>query len=321
VANESAPLQLPVPSSILGAPAAAGAGDNTGDVRALFADITRQTPPDEEARKAFLAGKLHTIRTHPTLDLPARRAVVADLTAAPRNAAALTATGPIPGGVGYGIFYNGSFKLNWTTGTALYWEIICPTPPGGNLNTFLYLTATNRSAKGVEAFIAYNGQHQTFFQVFDWARSPADPWQRNVPFANLAPYLRTASAHGRPYQVLPLLNITYQAAPNHWYNQVWLWNGAANRWELVYQFEYPATPAEQQGAWVGSWGPIVETFQNPCQGTNPVGALNTQLSSRAGNNAWGSWQLLGPSDSYVRTDNVGFHLLFLDPNHGWAVNS
>jgi hypothetical protein len=101
----------------------------------------------------------------------------------------------------------------------------------------------------------------------------------------------------------------------------WLWNQGPNQWDLIYQFDYPATPAEQQGVWVGSWGPIVETFQNPYQGTNPMGALNTQSISRDSNNQWGTWHQLGPSDSYGRTDNTGFHLLFLDANYSWAVNS
>jgi hypothetical protein len=117
------------------------------------------------------------------------------------------------------------------------------------------------------------------------------------------------------------MNFTYQSAANHWYNQIWLRNRTANRWDLIYQYDYTATLAEQQNVWVGSWGPIVETFQNPYSGTKPMGALNTQLVSRASSNQWGAWHALGSVDSSVRTDNVGFHLLFLDPNYNWAVNS
>jgi hypothetical protein len=219
------------------------------------------------------------------------------------------------------MFYSDAFKINWATGSAISWEIICPSPPGGNVNTFLYLTATNRTGKGVEAFISYNGQHLAFFQVFDWARFPTNPWQTNVPFAALGSYVRPQTAHGQLYQVLPLLNVTFQSTASHWYNQVWLSNHVANRWDLIYQFDYPATLAEQYGAWVGSWGPIIETFQGTYHGTNVMGALNTQLIARDSNHQWGTWQFLTPSDSSIRTDNIGFHLLFLDPNHGWAVNS
>jgi hypothetical protein len=47
-------------------------------------------------------------------------------------------------------------------------------PPGGNVNTWLYLTATNRSGLGVEALVSYDGQNTPHFRVYDWART--DPW-------------------------------------------------------------------------------------------------------------------------------------------------
>src|SRR5262249_46264691 len=153
--------------------------------------ISAQTPRDTAAEQAFIASKLQMIRTHPTLKPAERDAVASEIAPGLTELLPERYTGPIPGGVGYGMFYNAAFKTNFATGTAIYWELICPNPPGGNVNTFLYLTATNRSAKGVEAFISYNGQSQTFFKVFDWARYPAAPWQTNVPFASLGNYLRT----------------------------------------------------------------------------------------------------------------------------------
>lgn len=290
------------------------------DRRSEFAAITKGTPRNPAAEQAFLSGKLHMIRTHPTLLPEERAAALAQLTSKfpfPRK----KTTAPIPGGVGYGVFYNPAFKTNFVTGTAICWDIICPNPPGGNVNTFLYLTATNRSALGVEAFISYDGQNQTFFKVFDWARYPVAPWQTNIPFASLGNYLRTESAHGNSYQTIMLINLTVQTNTNQWSNQVWLWNQAASRWDLVYQYGYPATLAQQTTGWVGSWGPIVETFQNPYSGTRPMGALNIQLISRNAANQWGAWHSVTASDSYIRTDNVGFSLLFLDPNYNWAVHS
>lgn len=293
----------------------------TSDMQAEFKKITEQTPRDTAAEQAFIASKTHLIKTHPTLDLGERDAIIAKLKDGFKMLLPEKSTGPIPGGVGYGMFYNAPFKTNFATGTAIYYEIVCPNPPGGNVNTFLYLTATNRSSKGVEAFISYNGQNQTYFKVFDWARYPAAPWQTNIPFANLGNYLTMQSSHGNSYQVLPLMNVTSQSGTDYWYNQVWLWNHVANRWDLIYQYGYSATQADQKSGWVGSWGPIVETFQDAYQGTNPMGALNTQLLSRDNNNQWGSWYFLSATDSYVRVDNKGFHLLFLDPNYTWAVNS
>ncbi len=319
MAKEPTAPELPVPSPMPGFATADIRADfefATADIRADFAKITKQTPRDTAAEQAFFASKLHLLKTHPTLHLAERQATVAEF--AVRLKRPKKYTGPPPGGVGYGMFYHPTFKTNFATGTAIYWEIICPNPPGGNVNTWLYLTATNRSAKGVEAFISYNGQNWTFFKVYDWARS--NPWQTNIPFASLGSYLRTESAHGSPYRVLSLMNVTSQSVANYWYNQVWLWNHNANRWDLAYQYGYSATQQDQKTGWIGSWGPIVETFQNFYQGTRPMGALSTQLIGRAGDQ-WGAWHFLSTADSYVRNDNKGFQLLFLDPNYNWAVNS
>jgi hypothetical protein len=52
-----------------------------------------------------------------------------------------------------------------------------------------------------------------------------------------------------------------------------------------------------------------------------MGALATMLISADNSGHWGSWALLSASDSYLRTDNVGFHQVFLDPNYAFTVNS
>jgi len=49
--------------------------------------------------------------------------------------------------------------------------------------------------------------------------------------------------------------------------------------------------------------------------------LTTQLISADNNGHWGSWALLSASNSTIRIDNVGFHLMFLDPNYAFLVNS
>jgi hypothetical protein len=43
-----------------------------------------------------------------------------------------------------------------------------------------------------------------------------------------------------------------------------------------------------------------------------MGAL-MQLISANTSGVWGTWALLSASNATVRTDNVGFHLVFLDP--------
>jgi hypothetical protein len=100
-----------------------------------------------------------------------------------------------------------------------------------------------------------------------------------------------------------------------------LYNHVRGGWDLIYQFDYAATDTQQKTGWIGSWSPIVETFQSAYLHTNPMGALGTQLISADNNGKWGSWALLAASNSYVRTDNVGFHLIFLDPDYAFTVNS
>lgn len=292
------------------------------DVRTKFKTVARKSPADRDAERVFIASKLAMLRTHPGLSVSMRRELEASFTEISGVAdleAYAVKTGPVPGGVGYGPFYTSSFRTAFARGTSLYYEIACPTAPGGNVNTFLYLTSTNRAQKGVEAFVSYQGQNDTRFKVFDWARS--DHWQTNIPFSNLAAYLRNTVAHGRTLQTLPVWNSTFEIGSNQWRNEVYLQNRAANRWDLIYRFDYASTTAEQTSGWVGSWGPIVETFQASYHGTNLLGFLNTMLIARNAAGAWGSWGVLTGSQSTIRNDNLGFSPTFLDANYSFVVNS
>ena len=292
------------------------------DHQAAFVDITAKTPVDEVFRAAFVQSKLRMAHTHPGVSLDARDLLIRHLMETlgrGTNEVEGILTQPAPGGVGYGIFYTAAYKTGWGHGTSFACDYVCPSPPGGNVNTWLYLTATNRSGLGVEAFIAYNAQTTPHFRVFDWART--DHWQTDVPFTSLGSYLTTMSAHGHPYQVLPVWNSTWLIGANRYRNQVLLYNHVRGGWDLVYQYDYTATDAQQKTGWIGSWGPIVETFQSAYLHTNQMGALVTQLISADQNGHWGNWALLAASNSYLRTDNVGFHLMFLDPDYAFTVNS
>jgi hypothetical protein len=294
------------------------------DARRTFAKITAGTERDEQADRAFLAAKAHAIRTHPRLDRHQRGAAFAELERriGYESVTAAEARGdgaPVPGGVGYGFFYDDPFKGGFAQGTSLYWEIVCPNPPGGNVNTFLYLTAMNRAAMGVEAFVSYNGQNEPHFRVFDWARS--DHWQTDCPFGALSSYLGPIDAHGTTYQTLAVWNSTYQISATQWRNEALLWNRTANRWDLMYRYDYAATQPDQTAGYTGSWAPIVETFQNPYYCTARLGGLSTMLITRGESGGWGTWQLLSAANSWVRTDNVGFSPVFLDANYSLVVHS
>jgi hypothetical protein len=289
------------------------------DRRQYFADVTKKTPVDQKFRQAFVRNKMLIAQTHPTLDLGVRALAVDSLVARLGPQAKALSKQPVPGGVGYGAFYTAAYKTGWGHGTSFACDFICPTPPGGNVTTWLYLTATNRSALGVEAFVSYNGQSDTHFRVFDWARS--DHWQTDCPFSALGNYIRTDSAHGNNYQVLPVWNSTWMIGANRWRNQALLYNHVRGGWDLMYQYDYTATESAQKTGWIGSWGPIVETFQPSYNHTNPMGALATYLIGANNSGVWGAWALLSASNSTIRDDHVGFHLLFLDPNYAFAVNS
>lgn len=231
--------------------------------------------------------------------------------------------GPVPGGVGYGSFFTDKYKANYSTGTVIAVDIICPQKAGGNVSSWLYLTETNRTAKGVEALVYYLGQSELGFKVFDWARDEAHHWQLTISAQKLRDYLATKNIEGTDYQVLSLQNQTFivdTPQGKRWRNQVFLYNHSEGCYSLVYSYEYEATEAEQKGAWVGSWGPIVETFQDSYSGTSPLGFSYTYMQERDKHDKWTDFHLLTTDISYIRNDKKGFNKVFLLPNHSFAVN-
>ena len=229
---------------------------------------------------------------------------------------------PPPGGVGYGFFYNPSYKVAWETGSALELSVVCPTVPGGNVNDWLYLTATNRTGKGVEALVSYHAQDELSFQVYDWARpEDAGRWQVDRPYSTLGDYLGSLEIDGKTYQTLYVFNSTYQTRTGSWSNEVSLFNPASQQLDLVYSFDYSATVWEQKTGWVGSWAPIVETFQRSYSGTHPLGFAYTNVARRDAVSTWGAWEALAPSGSDLRKDFESFTIAYLNPNDTWIVTS
>lgn len=230
--------------------------------------------------------------------------------------------GPVPGGVGYGAFFNNAYKVNYHTGTVIAVDIICPQKAGGNVNTWLYLTETNRTAKGVEALVYYLGQSELGFKIFDWARE--DHWQVTLSAAQLKDYLSTKFIdfdYG-DRQVLSLQNQTFivdTPQGKRWKNVVYLYNYKFDCYSLVYEYEYESTEEEQKGDWIGSWGPIVETFQDSYEGTNLLGFSGTFMQERDEQNKWTNFHMLTDDLSYIRNDGKGFKLAFLEPNYSFAV--
>jgi hypothetical protein len=100
------------------------------DVRPHFAALT--TPVDPAFRNAFARHKLGLAHTHQHGSVRARDLAVKSLSDRLGEDEQL-----VPGGVGYGAFYTPEFKTGWNYGTSIAFDIVCPTPPGGNVSTYL----------------------------------------------------------------------------------------------------------------------------------------------------------------------------------------
>ncbi|MEZ4237751.1 MAG: hypothetical protein R3F59_16715 [Myxococcota bacterium] len=247
----------------------------TADARDWAAAVTAGVDPQraDEARQRFTQAVVRrAAEAGYTLDDARGLQLLADAGDEP----------PPPGGVGYGFWY-GDTEFAWTAETVLIQGLVAPRKPGGDVTTWLYNTATNRSNLGVESFVSYYGQDDFSFKVFDWARYPADPWQIELPYADLDEYLDVvASPDGVMRQELKLANRTaLVAAPTDWVNEVYLRNFARGTWDLVYSYAYTtATAADntfEPGDFYGSWAPIFETFQNHDGSNLPIGSRGSWL--------------------------------------------
>ena len=305
----------------------------SGEPRDVREEFARKAPPDrdeQESVKAFIEAKWDMLRSDPSIDPRLRQVVFADFMWRLQHG---TEMPPIPGGNGFGAFYTPGFKTAFTGGTSLYWHPICPTPPGGNISTFFYLTGMNRASFGCEALVFYNGQDHTHFSVYDWSRPEPDRWKTDIAFSSLTDYLGEEKILGVTRQVLPIWNSTYQIFEveeelaelgdpiRRWRNDVHLYNFAEKRWNLIYRNDYPAALSRQRGSTIGSWAATVETFQGSYHGTNDFGTTVTQINTEDGAGRWGGWDNLSPKESTIRTDHLGFFSRLLVPNFRWVVGS
>lgn len=183
------------------------------DARAKFTRPAWKSARERAEVQAFLESKRQMVQSDPQLSPQEKSEALAEINSlSPEHADEESEEDdpddvpPPPGGVGYGIFYQPDYKIAWDTGSAVESYIVCPTVPDGNVNTWLYLTATNRTGKGVEAFVSYSAQDEFRFKVFDWARP--DQWQVDRPYSVLADYVSTLEINGKRHQVLYVLNRT-----------------------------------------------------------------------------------------------------------------
>jgi hypothetical protein len=267
---------------------------NIRDVREEFIKITKQQPRNIQFEDNFKKSKLvlaHSLNQKNALTL--------------ENAKGIE-TQDDPYSAGYATVFKDNFRYDFVTGVIISYVIICPTHIGGNVNSEFYLTSTNRASRGVEAFIAYfNGQNALRFIVYDWAIEFAggDPWQVNIPYGLLQGiYLSQGIIHGINQQYLKLESVTVKVDNTHWRNEVLLYNYLFDEYDLVYEYEYLSTTAEQKDGGqydVGYWGPSVESWQSSLNNINNVGFNKIYLISCDANNNWGEWNLLSTANRGV----------------------
>lgn len=300
---------------------------NAYDARGEVARVPRTGGNEKAELRAFLESKRRVIRAHPYLTSAEKARALASIDKAEANvegaAAGADSEGdsgggdgadgepPLPGGVGFGVFYRPAYKSAFDTGTAAEYTILCPTH-AGEIQGWLYLTAMNRASLAPEALVAYHGQEELAFRVFDWAR--ADRWQAPLTHAGLQPYLHGCVLKGEMYQALRVLAVTYRSGDDVWTNEVYLENATAGRMGLIYNRDYVATTTDQHVGWEGSWGPIIETFQDQYSRTEPMGFADFSVATRRGPD-WEPWSRLSPAETYVAQDDTGFRMIYLDPNH------
>jgi hypothetical protein len=228
---------------------------------------------------------------------------------------------PVPGGVGYGVSYDNS-EMHWTSSTCLYHDIIVPKTPGGDVITWLYNTATNRSEKGVEAFISYYAQNDMMFRIYDWSKATHDErWVFDIGYNDAAEYLANVESGDEAYrQEIRVCNCT-AGVETSWANNVWLYNFITDTYDWVYGTTYVLTSADENlyspGDAGGWWGPICETFQDHDGSNKAIGTGDSWIFQ---DNS--SWHRLDASNSSIRIDDPDLSPPIFLVNHAeWAVGS
>ena len=246
-------------------------------------------------------------------------------------ATAINTNAATPGGIGYGLWYTGGL-LEWSNSTVIDFYPITPSNLGQVAST-LYLTSTCRAQKGTESLIAYWSSRSPSFSVYDWSQ-PNDPWQVQIGMA--ANYLtQRPDEFGITRQMAHIRNGTYYLGKTNgqyrFENQVMLFDFQRNGWDLMYATNYLVGSLTNNyydaSASLGTWGPIVETFDSYTN-VGPVGFdlcrlfqdgkvnwlvssdTSAQQNGTEANLSWSTnWQLLAvaPNTSFavaVKTNNL-----------------
>jgi len=213
-------------------------------------------------------------------------------------------------------------RLKFTDSTAIRQVIVFPDKVAGGSTYFLYLTATNRSERGVESHIAYYSQESPEFYIFDWSQKnqQGDLGKLSCRFtlADLRKFVFPQHVQGFILNAIHLVNETRFVGGDNWNNRVHLavyTNGMPDHFETVYSATYPLADKKlQQPQSNGNWGPEVETMRTFCERVNPMGFL-------------GNWLIqdekpcrLDLSNTYFKDDRNGLVLMYETPTRDFLVH-
>jgi hypothetical protein len=203
------------------------------------------------------------------------------------------------GDVGYGLIYRYD-KLTFQNSTALFYYATSAPKITDPRNKWLYLTATNHSPKGVEAFLYYRGNDESRFAIVDWS---IEKWVLCLPHDALVEYVKNKTVGGQQYQTIYIVNSTRRVAATSWTNEVLLYNEKTKYYDLIYSSKYGLSGGEEP--W--HWGPIVETFDKFPYPTSDLGFFDAQIMQDSN-----PIRPLIPADTYCRNDypGNGFELVF-----------
>jgi len=220
---------------------------------------------------------------------------------------------PVPGGVGFGTFYKNSAHVAFSDYSSLDFGILTPPFVGGNSEKDLYLTATNGTAKGVEALVHYKGQNEPVFRIYDWAKPDVERWSMEIPCRSIPENFMILPLNNFNHSFCRVNNETRMVSPGVWENKVYLLNFQGNNWDLIYVYQYLSTLEDQRDDFYGSWGPIIETFQETFTEVNPLGFYNARLYNNKIDD------FLKPSNSTTRDDMNGLDIRYRVSNHTFYV--
>lgn len=283
---------------------AAGSFIPVRDVREEIRRLSEGSPPSEAESLGFLRHRQSVLKSLQRVETEK----------GPSEAAEDHPPQIPPGGVGQGVMIRAG-ELEFRSSTGVYFYILAPAVLGGNTAPLLYLTSSNRAAKGCEALVSYQEQGEGVFRVWDWATPPQPPhgthWVVGLPFGSWGDYRLTYQWHGIDHHALYVVNVTRrEGGGDRWVNEVFLHNRRTGTRDRIWRYDFSWGGVERL-----DWGPIVETFHPDYGETSPVGfaqALFVQDGFQYG---------LSEGNSFIRQDNGGhgFQIILLDPNHSFLA--